>query len=503
MPGRVFFVGAGPGDPSLITCRGRECLESAEAVLYDYLAAEELLDWTPPGCERICLGAHGRTRIWPLSEITQKLIELTSAGKQVVRLQGGDPTIFGRLGEELSDLIEAGIAFEIVPGVTAALGAAAYADVALTHRQWASAVALVTGQESRDKTQEPLDYRALAKFPGTLAIYMGVTSVDRWSQALIEGGKSADTPVLVIRRSTWPDQQTHQCHLGQLADSVKQWNLRPPVVFLIGEASRVAEGGGWFQGRPLFGQTTLVTRPRHQAESLQSALRASGSRALIHPVIEIGDPTDWESVDSAIDRLSSYDWLVFSSSNGVNFFMRRIWEKGLDLRAIGNAKIAAIGSSTLLELRQHQLRANLIPGEFRAEALAEMLIEQATGKRFLLVRASRGRDLLADELKQAGKDVDQAVVYESRDVTEADPDILEAMSQGEIEWVTVTSSAIANAIAALFGSALKQTKLASISPVTSHTLRSLGFEPAAEATTFTMQGLVAAMVDVQTGNSSS
>ncbi len=493
MSGKVYFVGAGPGDPGLLTCRGRDCLRQADAVLYDYLADPELLEFVADDCERICLGAHGKIRLWTLPEIQSKLVELASSGKRVVRLKGGDPAVFGRLGEEIAALLEAGIDYEIVPGITAALGAAAYGDVGITHREWASAVALVTGQEKHDKTGERLDYRQLAQFPGTLAIYMGVTTAESWTEELLAGGKPADTPVVIIRRVSWPDQQTLSCRLDEVATLVARRRLRPPAIFLVGQAARVTPGGGWFERLPLFGQTVLVTRPRHQAQSLRHMLREQGAAVVLQPVIEIEPPEDLEALDTELERLDRYDWIVFSSANGVSAVLDRLWGEGRDARAIGTARIAAIGPGTERMLQRYALRADLVPSEFRAEALADELAPEVAGKRVLLIRASRGREVLAEQLREAGADVEQVVAYRSRDVEQADPDVRLRLERGEIDWVTLTSSAIAHATVRLFGEALRGTRLASISPLTSETLRSLGFEPAAEATVYTMEGLVEAM----------
>ncbi len=493
MSGKVYFVGAGPGDPGLLTCRGRECLRRADVVLYDYLADPWLLEFAPPDCERICLGAHGKSRLWTLEEICAKLLKEATAGKQVVRLKGGDPSVFGRLGEELAPLQEAGIAYEIVPGITAALGAASYGDVGITHREWASAVALVTGQETSHKSSAPIDYRRLALFPGTLAIYMGVTTARHWSQQLLKGGKSPETPVVIIRRVSWPDQQTWTCRLDEVVDVVERHRLRPPAVFLIGEAARVPEGGGWFQRLPLFGQTVLVTRPRHQAHALVRLLKEQGAATLVHPVIDIRPAPDPQALDTVLDRLAHFDWIVFSSANGVSAVLDRLWLLGRDARALGHARIAAIGPGTERALEGYHLRVDFVPSEFRAEALADELAPEAAGRHVLLVRASRGREVLAERLREAGAQVEQVVAYASVDVDVADPDILAKLEAGAIDWVTITSSAIARACVHLFGERLRKTRLASISPVTSQTLRELGFEPACEATEYTMDGLVAAM----------
>lgn len=493
--GKVYLVGAGPGDPGLITLRGVECLRRADVVLYDYLVSPGILRHVRRGADAICLGQHGRTRIWPQTEINTRLVELAKQGKIVVRLKGGDPMVFARVGEEIEALVASGIEYEIVPGVTTALAAASHAGVPLTHRDAASAVALVTGQEGLDKSDTSLDYDALARFPGTLVFYMGVTTAAEWTAALVAAGKSADTPAAIVRRCTLPDQQTIRCTLGTVAERLAgPPPMRPPVVVIVGDVVHHAAAATWFETRPLFGVRVLVARPEEQAASLCDPLLEWGADVVIQPAIAISDPPDWTAVDDALARIASFDYLVFSSANGVRYLFDRLLAKGQDMRALSGVKLAAIGPGTTDALAQYHLRTDVAPDEYRAEALAEVLSGDAHGKRFLLARASRGREVLAEQLTAAGGDVEQIVVYSSTDVTAPDEDLAQLMQEGQVHWVAVTSSAIARSLAALFGPALRNARLASISPVTSATLRELGFEPAAEAREYTMAGVVDAIV---------
>ena len=496
-PGKVYLVGAGPGDPALLTLRGAECLRRADVVLFDYLVNPVLVAHCRDQAERICLGKHGGGRIWPQEEINDQLVAFARAGKTVVRLKSGDPAIFARGAEEVERLVREGIEFEIVPGITAALAAGSYAGIPITHRELASAVALVTGHEDPEKHERAVDYAALAKFPGTLVFYMGVTTVRHWAAELMGAGKAANTPVAVVRRCSQADQRTLRTTLGEVAAAVERERLRPPVIFIIGEVAALAESYGWFEKRPLFGKKILVTRPAHQAAALAGPLTELGAEVLFQPAIEIGPPVDWEPVDAALQRLGEFDWLVFSSSNGVRYLMNRLLAGGRDLRQLGSIKVAAIGPGTAEELLRYHLKADLVPDEFRAESLAGSLVGNARGQRFLLARASRGREVLAEELTAAGGNVEQVVVYQSSDVTAVDPQLAELMQAGKIDWVTVTSSAIAKSLRALFGESLKNTKLASISPVTSDTLRELGFEPAVEAKEYTMAGVVEAVLSTE------
>ncbi len=494
--GTVYLVGAGPGDPGLITVRGVECLQRADVVLYDYLVNAAVLDHVSPQAETICLGKRGRAAHWSPEAIHARLIADAEAGRTVVRLKSGDPLIFGRAAEELQMLAERGIPFEVVPGITAALAAGAYAGISLTHRDHASAVALLTGQENPEKPGPRMDFRALARFPGTLVIYMGVGSAPRWTQQLIAAGLPAATTVALVHRCSWPDQQVLRCRLDELADRLAEASEPPsPAVVIVGSVVQDESATDWFFRRPLFGRRVLVTRPRHQAKELERPLSDLGADVRIQPAIEISDPDDWAAVDQVLHRLSEYDVLVFSSVNGVNKLIGRLLHLGYDLRRLSPLTLAAIGPGTADALARYHLRADVLPErDFRAEGLLEQLLPRAAKQRFLLVRASRGRELLAEQLREAGATVDQVVVYRSCDVEHPQEDVLELLQAGQIDWVTVTSSAIANWLAERLGEHLRTTRLVSISPVTSATLRGRGFEPQVEAESATMEGVVAAIL---------
>ena len=381
-----------------------------------------------------------------------------------------------------------------MPGITVALAAGSYAGIPITHRELASGVALVTGQEGKAKSTAELDYAAIAAFPGTLVFYMGVTTAPQWSAALMEHGKDPSTPAAVIRRCSWPDQQIIKCTLGEIPEVLAPGKLRPPVLVMLGPVVNLADKYAWFQKRPLFGQTVLVTRPLEQARELRAKLSELGSHVLIQPAIEITDPSDWNPVDAVIEKLNMFDWLVFSSANGVRYFLDRLLRSGRDVRALGSAKIAAIGPATAEVLGEYHLQADLLPEEYRAESMVAALSDDAKGKKFLLLRASRGREVLCDELTAAGGDVTQVVVYQSTDVTQPDAEIAAALQAGQIQWTTATSSAIARSLAGLFGDSLQQTKLLSISPLTSGVLQEQGFQASAEAKEYTTDGMIAALL---------
>ncbi len=491
--GKVFLVGGGPGDPGLITLRGCECLRQADVVVYDYLVNPLILQHAPPAAQRICLGRHGHEPILPQAEVNRRLVELARAGRIVCRLKGGDPAIFARLADEVAALDVAGIPYEIVPGISAALALGSHTGIPLTHAEAASAVAFVTGQERDDKSASSLDYAALAQFPGTLVFYMGVTTAPQWTAQLIAHGKSPDTPAAIVRRCTWPDQTVWHGTLGDVTEQIAAQRLRPPALIVVGEVAALAAQPSWRDRLPLAGRRVLITRAAQQSEPLRQLLAEQGADVISHAVIEISPPEDWSPVDAAIHRFAQFDWLIFSSANGVHALIDRLIARRGDIRALGPAKLAAIGPVTAAALAEYHLPADLIAPEYRAESLAEALAPLAAGKRVLLARASRGREVLAERLQAAGATVEQVVVYQSRDAAAPDPDVLAGLTAGRIDWVTVTSSAIARSLVALYGPALRHSRLVSISPVTSEVLRELGYPPSVEAATYTMHGVVAAM----------
>lgn len=494
--GEVYFVGAGPGDPGLLTLRGQQCLRRADVVLYDYLASPNLLRHAPPSAERVCLGRHGTGRIMSQADVNRLMVEHAKQGRAVVRLKGGDPSIFGRLAEEAAALREAGIPFEVVPGVTTAVAAGTYAGVTLTDREQASCVAFVTGREQAEKGSQALDFASLAVFPGTLVFYMGVTTAPVWSKALITHGKPADTPVAIIRHCSLPSQQTWSCRLDEVAQRLAPGKVRPPVVVIVGDVALEPSLASWFADRPLFGQTVLVTRPTNQADAMAERLHELGAEVLYQPAIEIGPPSDWAPVDRAIEKLDEFDWLVLSSRNGVEYFLNRLRQSGRDWRALGGVKLAAIGPATAAALAERDLDVDVHPNEYRAEALAAELAPQAHGKRMLLLRASRGREVLSELLTGADAQVEQVIVYSSTDVAKPDDAVMQAINSGHIDWVTATSSSAARSLAHLFGDALAKTKLVAISPLTGEVLTELGYPPAAVAEEFTGDGVIEAILGV-------
>jgi uroporphyrinogen III methyltransferase/synthase len=500
---KVYLVGAGPGNPGLLTLRAAECLACSDVVIYDKLVPRRLLEHVPSTAERICVselpGFHPNR--YPF--IHRAMIDAARQGKRVVRLKGGDPFIFGRGGEEAEALRQAGIPYEIVPGVTSGLAAAACAGIPLTHRAHASAVAFVTGHENPAKPETALDWGALARFPGTLVIYMGISRLTLIVRALLEHGKAPDTPAAVIHWGSTGDQRTVEAPLYNLPAAVQAAGLVAPAIIVIGPVVTLRQRLAWFEQRPLFGKRVLVTRPRHQAGDLVRRLEELGAVPFVLPAVEVREPADWALGDAALARLADFQWLVFTSANGVHALIRRLRQIGRDLRALGPLRLAAIGPATAEALRSYHLEPDLVPAEFRSEGLIELLKEKAAGQRVLLARADRGRELLREELARVAT-VEQIAVYSQVDTLEADPEVLDCLRRGEIDYVTVTSSNIARALARLLDETCRArlqsgaVRLVSISPVTSETIRELGWPVAAEATEYTIAGVLQALTALAT-----
>ena len=456
--GRVYLVGAGPGDVGLLTLRAVECLQQADFVLYDYLTSPRTLDFARPDAERFRVtqlpGTHAER--WP--HITAKVIDEARKGKVVVHLKGGDPLVFGRGAEEAEALRAAGIAYEIVPGVTAAFAAGACAEIPLTHRACASAIALVTGHEEPGKIGARLDWDALARFPGTLAIYMGVTQLGHITGELVSRGMDAATPAALVYRASTGDQKTVTAPLGQLAEAVRRAGVGRPSLLLVGSAVGLKPDRSWFEDRPLVGLRVLVTRPRAQALPFVRRLELLGAIPVMLPVLEVREPTDWTRADVAIERLRAggYDWVVFTSANGVSAFFNRLSTLGRDARVLGRAQLAAIGPATAAALAEWRLRPDLVPtDDLRSEGLADLFVERCRGGRVLLAQAAEGRELLRERL-EAVATVDVAPVYEQASAIDGTSDAFDRLRRGEIDIVTLTSPNIAKAFLAACDDAIRQ-----------------------------------------------
>jgi uroporphyrinogen III methyltransferase/synthase len=515
--GIVFLVGAGPGDPGLLTLRGAELLRSADVVVYDYLSNPQLLAHAPTAEHRY-VGKKAAQHSMTQEQISALLVELGRAGKRVVRLKGGDPFVFGRGGEECEALHAAGVPFEIVPGVTAAIAAPAYAGIPVTHRDLNSSFTFITGHEKEEaykdddaKTRDPgaasdLDWAVLAKLP-CLAFYMGVKSLPRICQKLIEHGMDPRMPAATIRWGTTPRQQTVTGTISDLPQRVAEAALGPPAMTIIGRVVTLRQTLNWFESRPLFGQTIVVTRTRQQASDLSQRLSELGANVIEAPTIELSPPSDWTAVDDALRSISTFDWVIFTSQNGVEFTRRRLLELGLDARSFGKTKIAAIGDATARAVREQLfLSVDLVPKSFVAEALADALAgqDQIRGKRFLLLRADIARPILRERLEQQdAAEVRDVAVYETKTVASLPADLQDALAAHQVTWITFTSSSTARNFISLLGPDYRQkltgVKLASIGPVTTNTLKEAGLTPTVQAESFNIDGLVRAIADLKHG----
>ncbi|HVM41287.1 MAG TPA: uroporphyrinogen-III C-methyltransferase [Acidimicrobiia bacterium] len=481
----VYLVGAGPGDPGLITARGLELLRSADVVVYDRLASSALVDEAPATATRIDVGKQpGRAPVGQ-DEINRILVEHGLTGVVVVRLKGGDPFVFGRGGEEAEALVEAGVPFEVVPGVTSAVAAPAYAGIPVTHRGVSTHFTVVTGHEDPAKGRTDVDWEALGRAGGTLVILMGVGNLPEIARRLVAAGRSPDTPVAAVRWGTRPEQRTVRTTLG----AVTAAGIESPSAIVVGEVA--ALDLGWFERRPLFGRTVVVTRAREQASDLRVALEGLGAAVIELPSIEI------RPLEFALPELSGYSWLVFTSVNGVGaFFDRGLAPAGLDARALAGCSVAAIGPGTSDALAQRGIRVDLVPERFVAESLVEAFPDAPGGARVLIPRAVVARDALPDGLAAKGYVVDVLAVYETVTAT-PDPIAVEAVRSGAVDAVTFTSSStVRNLVEVLEGPPKPGPAVVCIGPVTADTARELGLEVTAVAEEHTIDGLVAAVLGV-------
>ncbi|MFQ5847166.1 MAG: uroporphyrinogen-III C-methyltransferase [Candidatus Methylomirabilales bacterium] len=492
--GKVYLVGAGPGDPGLLTLKGKRCLERAEVIVYDYLANDRLLDHAPPDAERIYVGRREDEHRLAQEEINRLVIERARRGQVVVRLKGGDPFIFGRGGEEAEALVEAGIPYEVVPGVTSAISVPAYAGIPLTHRDLTSSVAFVAGRPAREGPG--IDWRALAGM-GTVVFLMGVSRLPEIVARLVEQGRAPETPVAVIRLGTWPLQQTV---MGTLRDIVQRAQaVRPPAVIVVGEVVWLRDRLRWYEEKPLFGRRIVVTRAREQQGDFADLLEGYGAEVIECPTIAILPPEDWRPLDQGLERIGSYHWVVFTSANGVRRFIGRLRERGGDLRDLHGVRVAAIGPATAAALQEAGLRPDLVPDEYRAEAILKTLDGDLTGVRFLIPRAAKAREVLPAGLRERGAQVEVVPAYRTVRVADRTGAVLDRLRAGQVDAVTFTSSSTVVSFVDMFRgedlpALLKDVVVACIGPITAETAAHYGLVVDLVPSAFTVPSLAEALV---------
>ncbi len=475
----VYLIGAGPGDPGLITVRGAELIGRADAILYDGLSNEALLRYASKYAERICVGKHGHGGNWSQSQIDDEVVRLAKSGKRVARLKGGDTAVFARTAEEIDRLMDEGIPFEVVPGITAALASSAYTGIPITHRDWSSAVALVTARlqpaDGSDDAEDSLDWNSLAAFPGTLVLYMGVHTAAHWSKKLIDAGKPPSTPVAIIRRCTWPDQQVLGCELGNVAETIASVpGLKPPIISIVGEVIRMARSFDWFSARPWFGKRVWITSPEHSGQVLSKKFAELGADVIEVPVMSIALPSDWSRIDESLQSLASYDWIIFSSTVGVDAFFSRLQAIGKDGRCLHQCKLAAVGSGTAAAIAKHSMHCDMVPQTPGADSLANLLIPQCAGKRFLFVRNPDGESQAMERMAKSGARVEAMDIYRQVPATSLPLHLMEQCRAGEVHAITVTSQNIANSAVELLGSCSSAQQWLSLTPTITDRLHQLG-----------------------------
>ncbi len=498
--GKVFIVGAGPGDPDLVTLRAKRCLEKADVVIFDYLVNREILKFAPDKAEFICIGRRNTPQRIPQDKVHSIMIEKAKEGRQIVRLKGGDPFIFGRGGEEAIALAEAGIPFEIVPGITAAIGVPEYAGIPLTHRE-VSSVLFLTGHEDPSKPHSSIDWESISRIKGTLVFFMGMNTLSGIVGKLLSYGKPPSTPAVVIHWGSLPVQKTLQSTLGGIVELVKNTGITPPSILVVGEVVSMRERINWYETKPLFGKRIVITRAEEQSEELSVKLRDLGAEVISLPMIKIVPPVDYGPLDSAIKRLSRYNWLIFTSANGVRFFFARLRENGKDIRDLKGVKVMAIGPRTKAEVEKYNISVDAMPEEFIAESVVKLFGKNLKNKKILLPRAKVARDIIPVELKKRGARVDVVTVYETvLPDTDKREKMLQILKEEKIDLIVFTSSSTVKNFVLIVGAdnlqeLLSERKVACIGPVTEKTAREHGINVHIVPQVYTMDGLVDAITE--------
>jgi len=498
--GRAYIIGAGPGDPGLITVKGLRLLKIADVIIYDHLINQHLLDYAKEGAKKVCAGKQVGKHILEQKEINRFLIKEVKKGKIIVRLKGGDPFIFGRGGEEVETLAQHGILFEVVPGITSAIAAPTYAGIPLTHRKLASSVALVTGHENAAKEIPTVNLKKIAQSVDTVVCLMGVGKMDSIIQQIRESGRSPETPVAIIERGTFADQKIIQGNLKDILPKIRKACVRPPAVIIVGEVVNLRKTISWFESLPLFGKTIVVTRAKGQALPLIELLEQAGAQVILFPTIEINDPESFRLIDERIKHLKEYDYLVFTSANGVRGFLNRIQKLHKDLRCFNGIKIAVLGEMTAQVLRRHLLYPEIVPGFFTSKHLVEEFRKEGmNGKNVLLIRSKLSSNMLPSRLRRMGAKVDEVSAYTVKKPQSDSKNVLRLFKNHGVDIITFTSPSTFNNFCSLMkgqpmAKLLKGVKVAAIGPVTKREIAKHGIRIAITASQHTASGLVDAII---------
>lgn len=497
--GIVYLVGVGPGDPGLITLKAIEKIKAADVLVYDYLANNKFLDYAKEGAEVVYVGKRGGCHTLPQEEINNFLVQKAKEGKVVARVKGGDPFVFGRGGEEAEALVEAGMSFEVVPGVTAGIAVPAYAGIPITHRDFTTTATFITGHEDPTKTESNLYWDKIATGVGTIVFFMGMANLEENMKRLMDHGRDPETPVALIRWGTTPEQKTLVGTVSDIAEKAQASGFKPPAIIVVGEVVSLRDKLRWYDTKPLFGKRVLVTRAREQASDFVDILEKEGACVIEFPTIKIVPPASWDAVDEAIEMLESYDWAIFTSVNGVKYFIERLKAKGRDVRDFKGIRLCAIGPKTASEIEELGLRIDFVPKEYRAEGIIEGLGD-VKGKRILLPRAEVAREILPEELTRMGATVDVITTYKTVKPEGKTKEMRDMFKEGTVDVVTFTSSSTVTNFLGMFEEGegiglLKNVKVASIGPITAETAKRHGIETEIMPKDYTVPALAQAIVD--------
>ncbi len=496
--GKVYIIGAGPGDPGLITVKGLRCLKEADAIIYDHLVNPEIIDHAKASARLIYAGKKGGAHTLPQDEINRLLVEEASRGNIVARVKGGDPFIFGRGGEEAEVLAGAGIPFEVVPGVTSAIAVPAYAGIPLTHRGYTSTVAFITGHEDPTKEHSDIDWKTLSGI-GTLVFLMGVKNLAQIAGSLIEHGKDAHTPAALIRWGTTEDQETLTAALQDIAAKAEERRFSPPSILVVGDVVGLREALSWFEKRPLFGRGVVITRPEAQAEEFAAILRLQGARVIHFPTIRIVPPEKYDDLDRAIGQLSVYKWIIFTSANGVTFFLNRLRELGKDMRDLKGLRICTIGPATAAKIEALGIRVDLVPDVFISEGVVTAFRDiDIKGSRTLLPRAEAARDVIPEGLAKLGATVDVVTAYRTVNSGKSRSELEPLINEGKVDVIAFTSPSTVIHFMEIMGKEFSlppQIKIACIGPVTAAAVKKAGLRIDIMQERYTIPALVETLAE--------